>query len=205
MKKIVLAVFFIALLSTVAFYMFESKDEPEMLNSEDMVDVVVNENNNNQVETTVTTNTFTLTSESVVDGVLAMTHTCDGDSTPPHLSWSGAPVDTVSYVVIMDHSPEPGEYKWYWTVYNLGSEVREISANDVPGEVGTNSVGRNPGYEPPCSQGPGAKEYTLTVYALDTMLNLEPIEADRATLLSMMKDHILSTATLVSSVTRTQN
>ena len=82
------------------------------------------------------------------------------------LDWSGAPSGTVSYALIMHHIDPEGVAKWYWTLYDIPANLTSLPKNvkDV-GTLGAGFKGQI-GYEAPHSKGPGAKTYTLTLYAL---------------------------------------
>jgi hypothetical protein len=84
-------------------------------------------------------------------------------------------------------------------VYNIPANVKSLGKNtrDV-GTWGVNTVNGQPEYTPPCSKGPGAKTYTLTVYALSSEPKLA-FPAARVTmdmLLEAIHDKTLATATL---------
>ncbi len=112
---------------------------------------------------------FTLTSPDLpADGYLPIEYTCDGDGSTLALSWSGAPTGTIGYAVIMHHIPGPDEgAHWYWILYNLPADLTSLSKNvSGVGTLGNNINNGLAEYSPPCSQGPGDKEYIYTVYAL---------------------------------------
>lgn len=112
--------------------------------------------------------TMTLTSPTVANnGLLPAAYTCDGTGSTLALSWAGAPAGTKEFVVLMTTLPGDGTTKWNWVLYNIPSTATSL-AKDVNG-VGTAGVGSDgplAAYQPPCSQGPGLKVYTYTVYAL---------------------------------------
>jgi hypothetical protein len=67
----------------------------------------------------------------------------------------------------MHHEASPTDIHWYWVLYNIPAGVNSLSRNvSGIGILGTNSVNDQTRYSPPCSQGPGIKAYTYTVYAL---------------------------------------
>jgi phosphatidylethanolamine-binding protein (PEBP) family uncharacterized protein len=69
----------------------------------------------------------------------------------------------------MHHVASPDDIHWYWVMYGIGSDVTHLDEGAAPPAgviLGTNSVNGRNEYAPPCSKGPGAKQYTLTVYAL---------------------------------------
>ncbi len=152
-----------------------------------------------------TDNTFRLTSPEVTDGgVLPSEYTGDGRGATLPLAWRGAPTGTQNYVLIMHHLDPEGVAKWYWTLYDIPASVNSLPKNvSGIGKTGTGFRGKV-GYEPPHSQGPGAKTYTLTLYALSSPIRLTqaPAEVNRAVLLEAMKGKILASAELSVVYTR---
>ncbi len=144
---------------------------------------------------------FTLTSPDLpADGRLPVEYTCDGDGATLALTWSGAPAETNSYAVVMHHLPGQNEQAhWYWVLYNLPASTTSLPKN-VTG-VGTLGNNINNGlveYSPPCSQGPGDKEYIYTVYALSAQpqITVAPENVDRETLLAAIQEFTLASAEL---------
>lgn len=117
--------------------------------------------------TAPTATTFTLTSSAFQEGgALPVVHTCDGAGHSPPLSWSGAPEGTAQFALLMTTLANDGT-RWNWLLYAIPASVRSLSANTSGvGTAGLSSDGPLLKYYPPCSQGPGAKTYTFTVYAL---------------------------------------
>lgn len=151
---------------------------------------------------------FTLRSPAVpASGVYPAEFTCDGESASPPLEWSNAPAGTRSFALTMHHIPGPGDKHVYLVIYNLPANVTTLGKNAHGiGAWGVNTVNGRPEYTPPCSKGPGAKTYTMTVYALSS----EPALAlsGRVTmdmLLDAIKDKTLAMATLDVSYARTGN
>ncbi len=151
---------------------------------------------------------FVLSSPEVTDGgTLPAEFTGDGASITLPLQWTGAPTGTKSYALIMHHEA-PDQTKWYWILYNIPADVRNLPKNvkDV-GTLGNNSVNERTEYAPPHSKGPGAKTYIYTVYALSAPLQLTvpPSQVNREVLLAAMKDRILASAELSVVYTRPGN
>ncbi len=122
-------------------------------------------------------------------GSLPVTYTCDGDSLSPPLSWNGAPEGTDEYAVVMHHVPGPGDTHWYWVMYGIDQSVTHLDADENQGILGTNSVNGLNEYAPLCSQGPGLKSYTFTLYALSESPDLSAsLAVDRDTLLSAIEN-----------------
>ncbi len=124
---------------------------------------------------------FALTSPRFVDGgTLPAEFTCDGAGGSPPLAWSGVPFGTVELALLVTTVAKDG-LKWNWVLYGLPSSPTALAAgSDGGGTAGLTSDGPNLAYSPPCSQGPGAKTYTFTLYALSARPSL-PAAANQVT------------------------
>lgn len=143
-------------------------------------------------------------------GILGKDVTCDGAGRSPQISWSSAPVQTKSFLITM-HSepgpPRPGETEsgnhGYFIAFNIPPTVSSIPAGSQSiGTLGQNFLGKKIGYTPPCSQGPGAKRYTITVYALSGSLSLTPQEATLTKVLDSISGMVLAQAIVDGQYTR---
>ncbi|MEI6281077.1 MAG: peptidoglycan-binding protein [bacterium] len=114
------------------------------------------------------TSNFSLTSDAGVNGgILPTEYTCDGTGMSPQLSWSSVPAGTKEFAVVMSTIPVDGSTKWGWVLYDIPSTTTSLEKNNsVVGISGVGSHGSTLGYQSPCSQGPGDKVYTFSVYAL---------------------------------------
>jgi phosphatidylethanolamine-binding protein (PEBP) family uncharacterized protein len=148
---------------------------------------------------------FLLTSPEVKDGgALPVDYTGDGSGATLPLSWKGAPAGTKSYALIMDHLAPGNVMKHYWTMWDIPATTTSLPKNvQGTGKLGTSFRGQI-GYEPPHSQGPGAKTYVLTVYALSSPLQIiqQPRAVNRDVLLAAMKDKVLASSSLSVVYTR---
>lgn len=156
---------------------------------------------------TITTNTpFTFKSTAFTDnGTLPKEYTCDGASTSPPINWENLPAGTKSVAVTMHHIPPEGSKHVYLVLYNIPLVTTSVPANvSGVGKFGINTVNGKNAYTPPCSQGPGAKTYILTAYALSA----EPVITTAVTattmdvLLEAIKSTTLGTSTLTVTYTR---
>ena len=107
------------------------------------------------------------------DGTLPIEYTCNGSGQSPPLEWSGEPVGTKEYALVVWHKPsaELGPArgpKVYWVVYGIPANVHSLKQNnaDKIGMIGLNEK-NNSVFEPSCSAGTGLKTYLYTLYALD--------------------------------------
>ena len=99
------------------------------------------------------------------EGVLNLDTTCDGTSKSPGIIWSGVPTAAKSLILVMDTIPgpaRPGESQvgnhYYIAQFNISSMKRGFEEGEITS------------YSPPCSQGPGVKEYRFFLFALDKLL-----------------------------------
>src|SRR5262249_20606694 len=115
--------------------------------------------------------TLTLSSSAFdANGSIPATHTCDGESAPPPLEWSGAPDGTKSFALIVDDpdAPDPKAPKRtfvHWVVYDIPASATHI---DGKHNDGVNDGGSR-GYTGPCPP-IGRHRYFFKLYALDTQL-----------------------------------
>ncbi len=146
------------------------------------------------------TPSFTLGSSEVEQGgTLPMDYSCDGSGATLPLEWSGFPDEAQSFALIMHHEADPTDIHWYWIIYDIPTDVSTLVRNVTGvGTLGTNGVNNRLEYAPPCSQGPGAKTYVYTLYALSEAVDLtvDPEMVDRVELLEAMSDITLATAEL---------
>lgn len=132
-------------------------------------------------------------------------YTCQGTSSAPPLEWSGVPSGTKSLAIIMwTVPPAPDPIKSYWIIYNISPAINGLARNQGKNMASLGSVGvlglneKNArAYEPTCSAGPGAKTYSITIYALSAEPVIEnPAKVYRDTLLTAMKDITIDSFTL---------
>ena len=146
--------------------------------------------------------------------------TCYGGNTSPALTWSDAPVGTVSLALIaedVDH--HTGDYV-HWVLYNIPPGATELpegistSTEVLPDGTtqGTNDK-RAIGYFGPCPPRSIIHKWDMTkkiepphryyfrLYALDTELSLGPGAKDEE-LMSAIEGHILAQANTMGKFTR---
>lgn len=133
-------------------------------------------------------------------------YTCDGKNVSFPLEWTGVPEGAKSLAIILDDPDAPMGTWVHWVLFNLPASVRELPENIPPEKTlsngskhGTNDF-RKIGYGGPCPPG-GTHRYYVKLYALDTMLDLEP-GIRKARLLKVMKGHILDEGQLMGKYAR---
>ena len=135
-------------------------------------------------------------------------YTQNGENMPPPLEWTRGPAGTVSYVVLAeDAGVNRAEPIVHWIVYNIPSSARSlIEGSPTEGtlrsgaEQGKNIAGKHSyvGPKPPAGQ---THPYHFQVFALNTRLDIDPANADRATVLSAMKGRVLAMGDVIGNYT----
>jgi Raf kinase inhibitor-like YbhB/YbcL family protein len=162
---------------------------------------------------------MTLTSPAFTDGgAIPIKHTQPGRDVSPPLAWSGAPDSTVSFVLIVhDADAAAGDGTddlLHWLVWNIpgsatslpegvmqGPQIAMPGTAQAPAGRGGGPPGlrqisvSGPYYRGPAAPATGpAHHYIFELYALDTMINVQPVgmtpAATRAAVLDAMKTHI---------------
>ena len=138
-----------------------------------------------------------------INGKLPKSYTCDGSSTPPSVTWSGVPDATQSLVLLMSTlpgPPRPGEVEnpnhAYLLLYNIDPASKGAINPKYPGTMGMNFKDKSPGYTAPCSQGPGEKKYTFTLYALNSKLSISAADATETNILKAIEGKVIEKAEL---------
>ena len=110
-------------------------------------------------------NMMSLELPTSLNSSLNINNTCDGAALSPAINWSGVPSAAKSLILIMDTIPgpaRPGEVQ-------IGNHYYIYQFNISPTTTGL-AEGKITPYSPPCSQGPGSKEYRFFLYALSRTL-----------------------------------
>lgn len=139
------------------------------------------------------------------NGLYPKLYTCDSLGVSPGLQWSNAPSTTNSYAITMYTIPPTGEKHVYLVLYNIPATAISIPDNSKStGIFGINTVDGKTTYTPPCSQGPGAKIYVLTLYALNAppTISVPNTQLTMAILQAGMKNKIVDSAVMSVTYTR---
>ncbi|MDY6974254.1 MAG: YbhB/YbcL family Raf kinase inhibitor-like protein [Thermodesulfobacteriota bacterium] len=135
-------------------------------------------------------------------------HTCLGVGISPPLQWSGAPVETKSFALLMDDPDAPGGTFRHWVIYDIPATSNGL-AEEIPtlAEIEQMKQGINDfgaiGYGPPCPPpGHGVHNYSFRLYALDISSLGLPAGADFGTVEMMIDAHVLASAELIGTYSR---
>lgn len=132
--------------------------------------------------------------------------TCEGEDLSPPLTWSGAPQNVKSMVLIVDDpdAPDPAAPKrtWvHWVIYNLPGDTQLIEnaaqlGLPEPARHGVNDWGKA-SYGGPCPP-VGRHRYFFKLYALNiTLPDLQ--RPTKAQVLAAMQGHVLAEAVLIGT------
>ena len=101
-------------------------------------------------------------------------------------------------------TPSKPELRWYWSMYNIPAQTSAITNGHSVGTLGSNVVNNENEYAPPCSKGPGQKDYTFHLYALSDSLDMTQFgNVSEAVLLEKMSGLVLDSDSLTVSFERT--
>lgn len=135
-------------------------------------------------------------------------HSHYGERFSPALSWSGAPDDTRSFVILVEDpdAKDPTPFV-HWVLYNVPAETTQLPEsvpaiqrliNPEGALQGRNSRGQVGYFGPRPPRGDQPHHYHFQVFALDTTLSLAP-GVSRESLLDAMRGHVIARGELVGT------
>jgi Raf kinase inhibitor-like YbhB/YbcL family protein len=141
---------------------------------------------------------FTITAEAFANAdEIPKIFTCEGDDISPALAWSGEPVGTQSFALIMDDPDAPAGTWNHWLLWDIPSGVHSVPQHyrtARPVHSGMNDFGKT-GYGGPCPpKRGGPHRYFFRLYALDTAALGVSEGAQRKELEHAIKRHKLGVA-----------
>lgn len=152
--------------------------------------------------------TMQVTSTAFSEGqLIPEQYTCDAKNLSPPLQWTGVPEATKSLVLIADDPYAPVGTWVHWVLYDIPATFSALP-EDLPksqytsqgARQGLNDI-KHLGYGGPCPPPGKPHRYFFKLYALDTMLNLQPgsrkQDVERA-----MEKHVLAEGRLMGSYKR---
>ena len=147
---------------------------------------------------------FTLTSSTFEDGgMIPENCTCDGANQSPALQWGGAPLNTRSFMLIVDDPDAPNGTFTHWVLFDIPKTVQTLDAGQpAVGIAGINDA-QQPGYFGPCPPpGDRAHGYCFTLYALDVPTLGLGQTATRREVEGAMRDQVIARARLTGRYQR---
>jgi Raf kinase inhibitor-like YbhB/YbcL family protein len=144
----------------------------------------------------------------VPGGAISWRYTCYNIVEPsPPLAWSGVPTGAASLAVVFDAPERPGGVFTHWLLFNLPDDTTQLPEG-IPkvGQLDTGALqGRNDfgglGFAAPCPPVLTTATYRLSLYALDTMLDLAPGVAE-SDVMQAAASHILDQVDISGSYLR---
>lgn len=124
---------------------------------------------------------FSVTGPWIEGGEIDLAFTCYGRQVSPPLQILGQPGGTVSMAVLLHSVDAPDEI--VWLMANIAGGVVALGEGSQPPDVvvATNSDGVA-GFSPPCPPSGERRQYLLTVFALDTRLDVSTVTAGDGTI-----------------------
>lgn len=143
---------------------------------------------------------FTLTSTSFSDhNKLPPIYTCDGRNISPNLGWKNAPLNTVSFAIVLSNPSSPGGVFYNWIVYNIPAQTTQLldGEENLPPDaiIAENSYGDIKKYAGPCPSDANPSEYVFEIYALDKQFDIAE-DLDPEEVIAKFETHTLSKAQL---------
>lgn len=146
---------------------------------------------------------FQITSSAFEEGgTIPTKYTCDGPDLSPPLKWSEAPERTKSFALVCDDPDAPMGTWVHWVIYNIPGEATGLPegvAADRTLESGAKqglTDFKRVGYGGPCPPRGPVHRYYFKLYAVDSVLELEP-GVKKKDLLRAIDGHILGEAQLM--------
>ena len=134
-------------------------------------------------------------------GMIPRKYAYDNQNLSPPLKWSQSPEATRSFALVCDDPDAPMGSWVHWVIFNIPLDAKELPEGVPPEKVlksgakqGKNDFGKI-GYGGPAPPS-GTHRYVFKIYALDTVLNLEP-GITKKQLLEAVRGHILAEGELV--------
>ena len=150
---------------------------------------------------------ITLKSSAFNNGdMIPKKYTCEGENMSPPLYWDHVSPLAKSLVLIC-HDPDAPSGDWvHWLVYDIPATVTSFKEDEDLSlyKIGLTSWGStHQGYNGPCPPS-GMHHYIFDLYAIDKEMVGLPAGIDKNELLSVIKEHILEKASLMSTYQKGQ-
>jgi Raf kinase inhibitor-like YbhB/YbcL family protein len=140
-------------------------------------------------------------------GDIPVKYACDGSDMSPPLRWTDPPDGTKSFALAVADLDSTSRVSVHWLLYGIPTTLRELQEgiprqDAVPGtgSQGLNDLG-SVGYSGPCPPPGPAHRYAFTLYALDTLVSLPPLNT-RADLRKAIHGRIVMRVELVGRYKR---
>lgn len=156
---------------------------------------------------------FTLSSTAFQNNqMIPLAHACAlrGGNTSPELRWKNPPKDTKSFALAIVDVDAPNGHFVHWLLFNIPAKTDHLSEGidrdeQLPdgSRQGINHF-EQVGYDGPCPPPEKLHRYIFTLYALDSMLNLDP-RIDQDEFNSAIQGHVIGKASLTGLFKTSKN
>ncbi len=133
-------------------------------------------------------------------GMIPVKYTCDGENINPPLDIKNIPEETSCLALIVDDPDAPISTWVHWIAWNI-PVTHHIKENEVHGTEGINDF-QQYHYGGPCPPS-GTHRYFFKIYALDSLLDLQP-DTKKLQLEKAMSEHIIGFGELTGLYHRKQ-
>ncbi len=140
-------------------------------------------------------------------GDIPVKYACNGSDMSPPLRWTDPPEGTKGFALTVDDVDSTSGLSLHWLLSGIPTTLRELQEG-IPRQdavPGTGSQGLNDlgavGYSGPCPPPGPAHRYAFTLYALDTLVSLPPLNT-RADLRKAIHGRIVVRVELVGRYKR---
>jgi len=147
--------------------------------------------------------TIALTSTAFsAGGTIPKSFTCEGNDKSVDLSWTGAPKETKSFVLIVDDPDAPTGTFTHWVLFDLPGTTLALPPAASVGTAGKNDFDKS-GFSGPCPpKGKGVHRYFFKLFAIDIATLGKSEGATREEVEAAMKGHILARGELMGTFGR---
>jgi Raf kinase inhibitor-like YbhB/YbcL family protein len=135
-------------------------------------------------------------------GNIPVKYSGQGEGISPPLAWEGAPAGVQSFALIVDDPDAPLVTFVHWVIFNLPPTLTGLPENIAHDEIlpdgsrqGKNTLQKT-GFTPPMPPTHKPHRYYFKLYALDSMLDLEP-RCSKKELLAVIEGHVLAEGQLM--------
>lgn len=117
---------------------------------------------------------FSVTGPYLEGADIDLGYTCYGRNVSPPLQISGQPTGTVTLAILLHDVESPD--RLLWAMANIAGNTVALGEGATPPDavVATNSDG-NVGFSPPCPNSGERRQYLLTVFALDSVIDVAAV------------------------------
>ena len=120
-------------------------------------------------------------------------YTCDSVGISPQLAWTNGPAETKAYGIVLRDNDAPNFV--HWVLANINSTERTIGEGALPqgAFMAINGSGKQ-SYAPPCPPAGSSHSFTVTVYALGSLVVVDN-STSAAQVVADMEASVLEVAT----------